>query len=127
MDGSKTVYLANGDAVILLDGQYFISYGGDTQPVGIEREEGERLVFETCNQLTTNITRLAEDWNKIVEERNTLQEDNEQLEDDITALKNSIVHKHLPRIEELERFINDYLDLNRKQKKLCEHAENLLW
>lgn len=37
MDGSKNVYLSNGDLLILLDGQYFISYSGGTQPKGIER------------------------------------------------------------------------------------------
>lgn len=51
MNGQKEVYLSNGDLLILLDGQYFISYGGDTQPKGIEKEEGARLLFETASQL----------------------------------------------------------------------------
>jgi hypothetical protein len=55
-----------------------------------------------------------------------LEEKVEQLEADLNSLQNLIVHKYSPRIEELELFINDYLELHRKQKKLSEQAENLL-
>jgi hypothetical protein len=81
MDGSKTVYLANGDALILLDGQYFISSDGNAQPTSIDREAGELLVFETCNRLKdlleAKITFINNGWE---EERYVLQSKVEQYE-----------------------------------------------
>jgi hypothetical protein len=88
MDGQKSVYLSNGDLLVLLEEQYYISYGGDTQPVGVEKEEGERLLFETCHQQNCALEALLEK--------------KDELEEEINMLQNNIVHKYLPRIKELE-------------------------
>lgn len=101
---------------------------GDYEIVHVDKKELDWLIeqAEEVEKLNKNVNALANDWIRIVNERNQANDENEQLNEDINRLKNTIVHKHLPRIGVLELFINDYLELNREQKKLSEFAINLL-
>lgn len=82
MDGSKSVYLSNGDELILLDEQYFISKNGIEQPRGIEREEGERILFETCQQLKAIIENQGNTKIKFLRELDVMLQDDDIDEDE---------------------------------------------
>lgn len=56
----RQIYLSNGDLLIRSsDGVYFRQDVGISVPLVIDREEGEYLLFETCNQLKMVTETLA--------------------------------------------------------------------
>lgn len=57
----KKLFLANGDLLIRSEeGIYFIRHNGEGLPVLIDTEEGERLLFDTGNQLIKSVELLFE-------------------------------------------------------------------
>ncbi|MGG3452078.1 hypothetical protein ABER98_19895 [Domibacillus aminovorans] len=57
----KKIYLANGALLIRTeDGIYFLQREENGTPIPIEEEQGEQLLFETVEQLTTVIEAIYE-------------------------------------------------------------------